>query len=196
VLAPVIGDQVLLTEKVRLPLRPMIGTIGVAPATPNVDVSEPPGTQGGNMDCPDVRAGARLFLPVFRSGALLSLGDVHATQGDGEISTTGIEIRARVTLQVDLQKGRPAAMTWPRLDLPEAIATIVSAGPMERAFELACREMILWLEEEWGLSRSDAYLLLSNTGGGRVCQVVNIIPTIRYLAPKASLPPSDRYPTR
>jgi len=196
VVAAIAGNEILFSPRIRFPLRPMIGTIGVAPADPSADTGEPPGTQGGNMDCKDVRAGARLLLPVSAPGALLSLGDVHATQGDGEITGTGLEARARVTLKIDLQKGRPPAMTWPRLDLPDAIATIVSAGPMERAFELACWEMVLWLEEEYALDRGDAYLLLSNVGDGRVCQAVNTIPTIRCVVPKAALPPSERYPIR
>ena len=197
VLLPTVeDDHIVFSPKVRFPLRPMIGTIGTAPADPNADMGEPPGTHGGNMDCKDVRPRARLILPVYVPGALLALGDVHATQGDGEICGTGVEIRAKVTLSLHLRKGRPAAMTWPRLDLPEAIATIVSVAPMEQAFNLACREMVLWLEEEYGLSRSDAYLILSNVGDGRVCQAVNVVPTIRCVVPKNCLPASEHYPLR
>ncbi|TRO48383.1 acetamidase, partial [Candidatus Bathyarchaeota archaeon] len=102
-------------KTVELNADPFIGTIGVSPEFEAITTLSP-GRHGGNMDCPDVRPGNTLILPVFRPGALLGLGDVHAVQGDGEVCGVAVEIPAVVTLRLDLQKGR--SIGWPRIVSP------------------------------------------------------------------------------
>ena len=91
----------------KVPLKPFTGTIGVAPAEPGLHSIVPPRRVGGNMDVRDIAQGTELFLPVEVSGALFSVGDTHAAQGDGEVCGTAIESPMRVALQFDLIKQTP-----------------------------------------------------------------------------------------
>jgi len=179
-------NMVIFSDRVRIPVRPLIGTIGTAPLYEAVS-SLKPGTHGGNMDCPDVTVGSLLMLPVYVPGGLLALGDVHAAQGDAEFCGVGIEVRARVRLTVNLHQGHPPAMTWPRIETEDAIVTVASDKPLEKALELAFQDMILWLEEEHGFERGEALLLVTQVADGRVCQVVNPLFTVRCRFPKAYL---------
>ncbi|MCC6832611.1 MAG: acetamidase/formamidase family protein, partial [Thermoleophilia bacterium] len=110
----IVGDEVRFSDRICLPLAPMIGCLGVAPA---LEPGSPPptsgqmGRYGGNMDQPVVAAGATVHLPVAVPDALLYVGDIHARQGDGELSGVGLEIAATVTLRIDLLRG--AAPGWP-----------------------------------------------------------------------------------
>ncbi len=99
--------RIYFSDKIVIPYQPMIGTIGVAPHPEEESISSGvmPGHHGGNMDLPDITIGSTLFLPIFHDGALLYLGDVHAVQGDGEISGTAIEMPAEVRIKVDLLNG-------------------------------------------------------------------------------------------
>ena len=154
-------------DRIRIPIRPMIGKIGTAPALECLR-SSAPGVHGGNMDCPELTVGHTIYLPVNVQGGLLAVGDVHAVMGDAEICGTGVEIRARLTLTIDLRRGRPRAMTWPRIETPEEIITVAAATPVDEALYLAAKEMVLWLEEEHGFDRAEAYLLLGLAGHGRL----------------------------
>ena len=164
-----IEDEQVHFGDLRIPIRPLLGTIGTAPAM-EVLLSVTAGRHGGNMDCPDVAAGCVIHLPVYVDGALLFLGDVHAVQGDGELSGAGLETRSTVTLTISVRKPRPQSMTWPRLETPDSIMVIAADRPLESAVKLALRDMVLWLEEEYGWTKSDAYMLLSLVGSGRACQ--------------------------
>src|SRR5215217_2442963 len=104
VMVRVDGEDLIFGDKLRFPARPMVGVIGTAPADGTVYTAHP-GPQGSNMDYTAVAAGARVSLPVHVPGALLAIGDVHASMGDGEVSGTGIEINAEVTARVDLRPG-------------------------------------------------------------------------------------------
>ena len=103
-MASVDGEHVILGEKIRIPLRPMVGVIGTAPAE-GVVYTAAPGSQGSNIDINAMTIGARVHLPVHVAGALLAIGDIHASMGDGEVSGTGIEIAGEVTVRVDLEPG-------------------------------------------------------------------------------------------
>ncbi|HEY3107188.1 MAG TPA: acetamidase/formamidase family protein [Chloroflexota bacterium] len=153
-------------QAIKIPVRPMIGKIGTAPALEVIRTSTP-GVHGGNMDCPELTVGSTIYLPVEVAGGLLAVGDVHAAMGDCEVCGTGVETRARLTLTIDLRKGRPAAMTWPRVETADAIMTLAAARPLDEALYLAVKDMVLWLEEEYGFERADAYLLLSLAGHAR-----------------------------
>ena len=157
-------------KSVQIPVRPMIGTIGVAPLTESVP-SVVPSKHGGNIDTPQVTAGNRLYLPVYAKGALFALGDVHAAQGDGEVCGTGIEIPAVVRVKFDLIKGK--TIEWPRIESPREIMTVCSARPLEDAARLAVRELIGWLVTDYGLQELDAYMLLSVAGDVGISQIVD-----------------------
>src|SRR5581483_5645931 len=112
---PIEDGMVRFSDTVRFPSVPMIGTIGVAPAAGEISCLYP-GTHGGNMDNKFVRAGCTLHLPVYGPGALLSMGDVHAAMGDGEVSMVGLEIASEITVTVDVAKGEFIERPWIELD--------------------------------------------------------------------------------
>jgi len=153
---------------------PFIGTIGVSPAYEAIQTLTP-GPHGGNMDCPDIHPGNTLYLPVFREGALLGLGDVHAVQGDGEVCGTALEISAVVKLRLDVVK---KTITWPRIESRDMIMTVCSAKPLEDAARLAYREMVNWMTSEYGWDRDDAYMFLSLAAKARIAQIVDPLYTV------------------
>lgn len=172
------------TEKgaeISFPIKPFIGTIGVAPPFESISTVSPH-KHGGNMDVQDVCAGNKLYLPVGVEGALFAAGDVHAVQGDGEICGTGVEIPASLTFKFELLKHK--AIEWPRVESNEEIMTIGSARPLEDAARLAYRELIKWLGEDYGLSAYDAYMLLSLTAKARIAQIVDPLYTVVAKLPK------------
>ena len=154
---------------------PFIGTIGVSPEFEAINTLSP-GRHGGNMDCPDVRPGNRLMLPVTRPGALFGLGDVHAVQGDGEVCGVAVEVDAVVTLKFDLEKGRK--IDWPRVESPTEIMTVGSARPLEDAARIAFREMVDWMASDHGWEKEDAYMFLSLAAKARIAQIVDPLYTV------------------
>jgi len=162
-------------KKLELEADPFIGTIGVAPEVEAVS-SLTPGRHGGNMDCPDIRPGNKLLLPVTRPGALFKLGDVHAVQGDGEVCGVAVEVDAVVTLKFGLRKGW--TINWPRIEAPDEIMTVGSARPLEDAARHAFREMVEWMVADHGWVRDDAYMFLSLAGKARIAQIVDPLYTV------------------
>lgn len=167
-----------LLPGIRVPVQPFIGTIGLAPSEPGNHPLIPPGAQGGNMDMRHVTSGARLWLPVAVTGALLSLGDSHAAQGDGEVCGTAVETSSVVTLRVHLKKA--AGLATPRLESHAfsrrtgASWVTTGIGPdLWEAARQATREMIAWIQELTGLSRQDAYLVASIAGDLAVSELVD-----------------------
>lgn len=184
-LVPVAAGKAKFNHRFDIPVRPMIGKIGTAPALEAIR-SSTPGPHGGNMDCVDITIGSTVYLPVSVPGGRLYAGDVHAVMGDGEVCGTGVEIAATLTLTVSLHKGRPKSMNWPRVETGDAVMVVAADKPAEAAARLACRDMIAWMEEG-GFSRSEAYLLFSLVGDLRICQLVNPLYTVRAVMPKRYL---------
>jgi acetamidase/formamidase len=145
-------------EALRLPLNPMLGCFGVAPAHGQAISTVTAAEHGGNMDYRGFRAGATVSFPVFVPGALLFLGDGHASQGDGEITGAGIEISFEVEFTVDLRKGE--RIGWPRGENAGYIFTAGNARPLDQALQRATTEMQRWLERDWGLDAVAAGTLL------------------------------------
>jgi len=168
-ICPIKDHKVFLSDKIVLPFKPIIGTIGVAPEIEAIS-SRFPGPHGGNMDIPDVCAGNRLYLPVYVEGALLYVGDVHASQGEGESpGGVAIEMPAETTLTIDLIKDK--MIVWPRLETLKYIGTIVATGTnrtLEDAIKIAFIELIFWLEKEYGFNRWDAYQLCTQVSEVRL----------------------------
>lgn len=145
-------------EALRLPLAPMLGCFGVAPAGGQAISTITAAEHGGNMDYRGFRAGTTAYFPVFAPGALLFLGDGHAIQGDGEIAGAGIEISFDVEFTVDLRKGE--RIGWPRGENEDAIFTVGNARPLDQALQHATTEMVRWLERDWNLDVTAASTLL------------------------------------
>ena len=144
--------------RLALPLDPMLGCFGVAPAGGQSISTATSGPHGGNMDYRGFRAGVTVYLPVFVPGALFYLGDGHAVQGDGEIGGTGVEVSMDVALRFDLQKGR--RIDWPRGETSAEIFTAGNARPLDQALQHATTEMMRWLQEDYGLDAHSAGILL------------------------------------
>lgn len=172
---------------VKLPLRPFLGCLGVAPANGEVRQTTVPGFFGGNMDTPEVRAGTTVYLPVNEPGALLYLGDGHAVQGEGEIAGTAAEISMNVKFQVDVIKGRRIQTV--RMEDDTYLMTAGSTKPLEDAMRVASAEMIRWLAEDYGFSPLDAYEFLSVAMESSVSQLVDPNYTILVKVRKEYLPP-------
>ncbi|MCY7372141.1 MAG: acetamidase/formamidase family protein [Spirochaetaceae bacterium] len=163
--------------QVDLPLDPMHGTVGVAPALGEVRSSLTPGDWGGNMDTPEMRAGTTCYLGVNVEGAMFSLGDGHARQGEGETCGVAVECAMDTVLVLDLIKGAPPT-PWPRLEDDVFIMTTGSARPLEDAFRIAHSELVRWVCELTGLSSMDAYQLVSQTALTPVANVVDTSYTV------------------
>jgi amidase len=171
-------EKVIRSDTLELPVAPMLGVVGVAPASTRWSNTWA-GQWGGNMDIQEITSGATVHIPVYVPGALLHIGDMHAIQGDGEIcGAGGIEAGGRVKISCDLAP-KPESMSWPRITDETHIITTAQAKPAEDAFRLALVEMILWLEEEYGFTKGEAYLLLGQVLEARCTQFVN--PTFTYV---------------
>ena len=174
-------DHVEFWPGVRIPLAPFCGEIGVAPETgPRSTI--PPDTFGGNMDTRHLVAGSTLFLPVFHAGARFSIGDGHATQGDGEVSGTAIEtpMRAlvRLTVRKDLHVTGPEFLAAPdphaALRNGARYATDGIGPDLMTAARDALRRMIEWMGREHGLEPMQAYLLCSVAVDLRISEIVDV----------------------
>jgi acetamidase/formamidase len=181
------GHVIYPTSKgeIKIPVRPMIGTIGTTPAVEAI-LSGGMGRHGGNLDTEEVCAGSTIYLPVYVGGALLGLGDCHAIQSDGELNE--VEMRSVVTLSCEVIKGRSPIMSWPRIETPDSLVTVALATPLEEANRLALRDMILWLEELTGLSKREAFYLVGLTGHARPGQAQVPQYSMRCIMPKKFLP--------
>jgi amidase len=154
-----------------VPLDPMIGCFGVAPADGEAISTATSGPHGGNMDYNLFHMGTTAMFPVAVPGALFFLGDVHAAQGDGEIAGTGIETSAEVEFRTRIIKNKLIA--WPRGETEDAIFTVGNARPLEQALQHATSEMLRWLESDYGLSRVGASHLLGMAVRYDVANVFN-----------------------
>lgn len=165
----------------RLPLRPMVGCLGVAhpdqPASGNV------GAFGGNFDHIVLGAGCTVYLPIFEPGALLYVGDVHAAMGDGELSCGGVEIAARVDLQVDVVPA--TTLTRPRFDTGDRIATTGWGQDFAEARRMCVADMLDLMTASLGIGSAEALMLISIAGDLRIGQACgNMDMTLRLEMPK------------
>lgn len=178
------AGKAVFDDRVRLPLRPMIGVIGVAPegeAVPNGT----PDAHGGNMDCTLIGAGSAVYLPVHAAGALLGMGDVHAVMGDGEIVVCGLEAAGEVTFCTRVLK--EARLPTPFVETADRVAAIHSAPTLDQAADGAIHAMARFLHEVAGLAINEAGMLMSIAGELKFCQVVDPMKTVRFEFPKTVL---------
>jgi acetamidase/formamidase len=157
---------------ISLKLAPFWGSIGIAPPPPIHRLSSgPPGAHAGNLDNKELVAGSILYLPVHVPGGLISVGDGHALQGDGEVTITALETSLRGTVQIFVRKGKP--IRWPRAETPTHFIAMGLHPDLNEAARIATREMIDFLVSEKGLSRDEAYMLCSLAVDLRVTQLVD-----------------------
>ena len=172
---------VRFSDRVTLPYRPFPGTLGVAPAEPGEHSIVPPSRFGGNMDTKHLNPGVKLYLPVGVEGALFSLGDTHAAQGDGEVCGTAIETQMDVTLRLSVR--RDVSVNTPQYDVPAGavaaherssyhVCTGVAPDLMDAARQ-AVRETIAFLGDRYGLDRNEAYAIASIAVDLRIHEVVD-----------------------
>jgi len=171
---------------VELPIECMFGTIGVAPAGGEVRSSLVPERFGGNMDSPEVRKGATVYLGVNVEGALFSIGDGHYRQGEGEACGTAVEGAMDSIIIVDLIKG--AAPAWPRIEDDSFYMTVGSSRPMEDSWRIGQVELIRWFQDLYGLHQMDSYQLLSQITKVPVANVVDANYSVVIKAAKELLP--------
>lgn len=166
------ATRVEFAPGITLPLAPFFGSIGVAPP-PLVGriSSRPPGWHGGNLDNKDLVAGSVLYLPVHVPGALLSVGDGHGRQGDGEVTGTALETSLRGTFAIRVRKGQ--SLRWPRAETPTHYIAMGLHEDLDEATRLAVREMVDFLVAVKHLSRDDAYMLCALAADLHVTQAVD-----------------------
>jgi len=151
---------VYFSDKIIVPYRPMIGTIGVAPSQ-----GYPPGRYGGKMDLPDIAPGNTVIFPIAYPGARLYVGDVHAVQGEGEISGPTVEMPAEVRIKLGLLEGEQISCPQIQTEKEIMLVATTSAGrSLEDAVRTAYLELAIWIEEKYGLSRFDALMLCCLAG--------------------------------
>jgi len=173
-----------------VPLAPFLGCLGVAPAGGEVRSTIVPDDFGGNMDCPEVRAGHTAYLGVRVPGAFLSFGDGHYAMGDGEIIGTAVEGAMNVELTVDLIKKR--ATPWPRIENSEWMMSVGASRPLEDAARIAFKDMVAWVREKTGLAEMDAYEFVSQMARAPIVEMVDPQYTVLVKIEKSRLPVAAR----
>ncbi len=154
-----------------IPLRPHFGTMGVAPAEPTRVSSVPPGDHGGNVDNWRIGSGGRMYYPVQVAGALLSVGDPHVSQGDGEISGTALESSLNGLLRLTIRRDLP--FTVPVLETATELLVHGFGDTLDEAMKAASVRTLDLLGARFGLSRPDAYSFMSVAVDFTVTQVVD-----------------------
>ncbi len=166
---------------IRIPLRPFFGNLGVAPPSGRLS-SAPPSYHAGNLDNKLLMAGTRLYIPVQLPGALFSVGDGHAAQGDGEVCVTAIETNLTGVFRLTVRKNMK--LRWPRAETSTHIITMGLHESLDEAARHATREMIEYLTTERGLARDDAYMLTSAAVDLHVTQIVDGVKGVHAMLPK------------
>lgn len=178
---PIEDGEAVFNDKIRIPIKPMIGVIGTAPKDNEIPTGTP-GSHGGNMDCKRIVKGSILYLPVNVEGGLLAIGDLHAAMGDGEVVICGVEISGEVTLKITVLKDTNYPI--PMLVEGNDIMTIASAETLDEAANIATKNMHRFLTEEVKIDLQEAGMLLSIIGDLKICQVVDPLKTARMETPK------------
>lgn len=173
-------NKIYLTDDIVFNAVPMIGCIGTAPENDSV-LTTVPGTHGGNMDNTKIMAGSILLLPVYHDGALLSLGDLHAAMGDGEVTGCGIEIFGEVTLRVNVIKN--VEMPLPAVITDDTFMSVASCESIDDAAEVSVKMMLDCLTKLGDLSIEDAWKIVGILANVRICQIVNALKTARCEVP-------------
>ena len=177
--------EIRMNDRVRFPVKPMVGVVGVA--TDGEELSNGlAGRHGGNLDDHFHGKGAKIYFPVRRPGGMFAVGDMHASMGDGEICFTGVEIAGEVDIRFEVLKGKQA--TWPVTELPGSWLPHATADAYDDAIKLVAEEAARLLVDEHGFSMEDAFIFLSvacDVGVAPACKPAPGFGTIaRFTIPK------------
>lgn len=182
---PVKDGFAYITSEIRIPLTPMMGVLGVYPRDEEDIHCAIPGDHGANMDTKLVRVGSSVYFPVFKDGAGIALGDLHACMGDGELDGTGIEIAGRVCLKVTVIKGH--MINRPIIETKEGFYFMASREDIHDAIHVAVKDTVDFLMRKKNISFTIAYRLLSATCDIQISELVNDTLTVRVHVPKLDL---------
>jgi amidase len=180
-MVPIVSGHAIFSDKIDLPISPMIGVIGTSPAAEDVP-NGTPGTHGGNMDTRLIAKGATLYLPVFVEGAGLAVGDLHAVMADGEVVICGVEVSGEVTVQVDLIKEK--ALPSPVLENEKSFYCIASAESLDKATASVLDHTLRFLKQRLPLPVNEIAMLMSIACNLQISQIVDPLRTVRMEMPK------------
>ena len=175
-------------DTIKVPLRPMVGMIGVTPAGEPV-TDKVPGPHGGNMDITDIKEGSSVYLPVFVEGALLACGDFHAAMGDGESLISGLEAEATITLRCHII--HEMKLSHPLLITSNEVMTVAEGKNLEEAYRIALDDMVELISNKLGLDFIDSAMLISMAADIRINQIVDPLVGVRVALPLSILPPGS-----
>jgi amidase len=184
-IVPIRNGVASFSKDIRIPIRPHVGTIGVATAGPSLSTFYPH-DHGGNLDTKEIAKGNAVYLPVSQPGAMLALGDIHAIMADGEVCVTGIEIMGTVTLKADLISG--LGLKRPVVETRDAWMTLGSAQTLDEAARIATADGVDLLARGCGMPWEEAYMLASLVCDLRISQDVDPYRTCKLVIPKTYLP--------
>jgi amidase len=179
-----------MNERVRFPVRPMVGVVGVATDGETMTTGLA-GRHGGNLDNHLHGPGAKIYFPVRQPGGMFAVGDMHASMGDGEICSTGVEIAGEVTVRFDVLKGKQG--TWPVTELEDRWMPHATADVFPDALELVSEEAARMLVDEWGFTLEDAFIFLSVACDAGVVQACKPAPHFGTIA-RFEIPKIDATP--
>jgi len=185
------NKYVYFNDKIKAPLRPMVGKVGVALAGKAINCHAT-GQYGGNMDITDISEGTSVYLPVFVEGALLACGDVHAAMGDGESCFSAVETEGSITLRCQVIDDMK--LTHPMVVTAKEVMTVGHGQTLEEACKIALDNMAALITKKLGLDFIDAIMLISIAADLRINQVVNTVAVGVRVALPLSLIPSKNIP--
>ncbi|MCX6089043.1 MAG: acetamidase/formamidase family protein [Candidatus Atribacteria bacterium] len=181
-IVPIRDNMIIFSDEISIPVKPMIGAIGITPADYTFQTTEASSIYGGNMDIKDITIGSIIYLPVFIPGGLFSLGDLHASMGDGEVGGSGVECGGKVRLRVDLIKN--ARLFGPIVETSESWCTVGVNKSFEKAAEIAIRTAIELIHKETGWERDKISMLISCVADLKICQMVGRSISVRLAISK------------
>ena len=179
------NNKIYFDDKLILEADPMIGVIGTAPIEKEGIPTTTPGKHGGNMDCKKIVKGSTIYLPVNVKGGLLSMGDIHALMGDGEVFICGLEIAGEITVKVSVLKN--IKLPTPFLHSRGKVMSIQSAEDLDKAGDMAAKEMFEFVKEATKQNDVRTGMLMSLLSDMAVCQVVDPLLTVRVEFPLEAL---------
>lgn len=179
------NNKIYFDDKLILEADPMIGVIGTAPIEKEGIPTTTPGKHGGNMDCKKIVKGSAIYLPVNVKGGLLSMGDIHALMGDGEVFICGLEIAGEITVKVSVLKN--IKLPTPFLYSRGKVMSIQSAEDLDKAGDMAAKEMFEFVKEATKQNDVRTGMLMSLLSDMAVCQVVDPFLTVRVEFPLEAL---------
>lgn len=174
------GNSLVIAEGLSVPVQPMVGVIGVAPPEGEIGNSLA-GVHGGRLFTREIRPGAKVCLPVFHAGALLTLGDVQFLLGDGAVSGNGIGTSAEVKIRVEVIKG--LGLTGPRVATEAGTYFLACCDVLEEAIRSACETAVEFIAQETGLAAADSYLLAGAIGHLGLCKAAAPPFIVKFFVP-------------